>query len=648
MNEFNFPDEIRALPNWSVWQLQYKDAKPVKKPLNCHNPKYGASSMDPGSWSTIAHAKTHIDNKDLPTNGYAFRLTPPYIGIDLDKCRNPETGIIEEWAQNIIKALNTYTEISQSQKGIHCIVKGTIPNAIKNDRFEMYATGRYFALTGDVVGTSNQICENKTVIDKLFNLYNKKVDVDPNQRPPIKIDGSIEEIIKIAKESNPGFKLLWEGKWDEDILCGKYPSHSEADQALCNHLAFWFGRDYKLIDQAFQLSKMWRQDKWGRKDYKDRTINNAIAGCKDCYNPNEKNKRKEDHEDLENIFKNKNDKKQVIKKKTIRFKDLMLLADIERKKTYLIQDYLPGNGLTVFSSKPMCGKTTTEYFKWACLITGECFFDKYTEQSYVLYINADGNPADIIVDRLLDHCCDLLPHYTEDEIINLIQERFLCVNLDYDVVDNNYITACKKEIEEYSNNKNIENLYVCIDTFRSACLKKEENASENDAVAMVKVLSPLRTYARNEKISICILHHNAKTTGELSGSTAIEGCCDCYWNMSRDKESNISEILITNRRPGMLPKLFIECTQDNKLSLTKEELNKNSKIINVIKEILLSFKRELTINEILESDINKENYKYDYTAIRNALNRKDACEAAGITVVKPAKPSSKNPNKYKA
>lgn len=62
--------------------------------------------------------------------------------------------------------------------------------------------------------------------------------------------------------------------------------HSKADQALCNRLAFWFGRDRDSIDQAFRQSGLMR-DKWDRDDYRKRTLDRSIADTTKVFNPEE-------------------------------------------------------------------------------------------------------------------------------------------------------------------------------------------------------------------------------------------------------------------------------------------------------------------------------------------------------------------------
>ena len=66
----------------------------------------------------------------------------------------------------------------------------------------------------------------------------------------------------MAARNGMQFARLWHG----DI--SGYPSHSEADLALCAMLAFWCGPDPERIDRLFQQSKLYRA-KWHRRHYAD-------------------------------------------------------------------------------------------------------------------------------------------------------------------------------------------------------------------------------------------------------------------------------------------------------------------------------------------------------------------------------------------
>jgi RecA-family ATPase len=65
--------------------------------------------------------------------------------------------------------------------------------------------------------------------------------------------------------------------------CSGYRSQSEADQALCNMLAFWCRCDAEQMDRLFLLSGLANREKAGRADYRARTIRKAIADCREVY-----------------------------------------------------------------------------------------------------------------------------------------------------------------------------------------------------------------------------------------------------------------------------------------------------------------------------------------------------------------------------
>jgi putative DNA primase/helicase len=87
-----------------------------------------------------------------------------------------------------------------------------------------------------------------------------------------------------AAKNGPAIRALWEG----DIPA--HQSHSEADLALCGHLAFWTGRDAARMDRLFRQSGRLRP-KWDERHatpgqtYGELTIAKAIAGCQRTYRP---------------------------------------------------------------------------------------------------------------------------------------------------------------------------------------------------------------------------------------------------------------------------------------------------------------------------------------------------------------------------
>lgn len=52
----------------------------------------------------------------------------PSGGVDLDDCRNPETGTTREWATDIIDRLDSFTDVSPSETGYHILLEGSLPD----------------------------------------------------------------------------------------------------------------------------------------------------------------------------------------------------------------------------------------------------------------------------------------------------------------------------------------------------------------------------------------------------------------------------------------------------------------------------------------------------------------------------------------
>ena len=174
MNLDAIPRELCELPHWVVWRMEERDGKPTKVPYNAKQPTRKAASDRPETWSTFNQAVfTLMNEPGLRFSGIGFMLTPPYIGVDLDHCRNPDTGEIDPEALEEITSLSTYSELSPSGTGIHCILKGSIPeDGRKKGNREVYTRTRYFTVTGKhLTGTPGTINENQAAISSLWEKW---------------------------------------------------------------------------------------------------------------------------------------------------------------------------------------------------------------------------------------------------------------------------------------------------------------------------------------------------------------------------------------------------------------------------------------------------------------------------------------------
>jgi putative DNA primase/helicase len=145
----NIPEELRQRSQWLVWKLEDRDGKLTKVPYIAGGVGK-ASSTDSLTWRSFEEAVQALETGRYSGVGFVFSSGDPFAGIDLDKCRNPETGEIEEWAEKIVAAFGGYAEASPSGTGVHIIVRGKAPNK-KRGRVEAYSSERFFTVTGGVL-----------------------------------------------------------------------------------------------------------------------------------------------------------------------------------------------------------------------------------------------------------------------------------------------------------------------------------------------------------------------------------------------------------------------------------------------------------------------------------------------------------------
>jgi putative DNA primase/helicase len=152
---WTLPGELRELEQWCVWRYELRAGKPTKVPYECGGlkPLVRARINDPGSWSSFGAAVTVFEHARW-ARGVLFALTAadPFVFIDLDGCREPQTGAVEEWARDILAAVPGYKEVSVSGRGVHIITRGELPPVgRRREGVEMYCDKRFAALTGERV-----------------------------------------------------------------------------------------------------------------------------------------------------------------------------------------------------------------------------------------------------------------------------------------------------------------------------------------------------------------------------------------------------------------------------------------------------------------------------------------------------------------
>ena len=292
------PEELKSQKRWVLWRREKRAGqdKPTKIPINAKT-GYGAKSNDPDTWATFAEAASKVDY--YKCDGVGIMLGNGVFGVDIDHALKDNPGVVSD----IVSALDSYTEVSQSGEGIHILCLGALPKGRRRrGDVEMYDSARFFALTGNVY-------EGRTALrdctDAIKPVYGKYLEEPKREAPP---DGAyVFEREQFAKPAAAGapltdaevvskglsakngslFNLLYYGQWE-----GVYKSQSEADAAFASLLAFWTNRNADQMDRIFRSSKLMREKwdrPWGDSTYGRKVIDKAVDMCKDGFVPSARN-----------------------------------------------------------------------------------------------------------------------------------------------------------------------------------------------------------------------------------------------------------------------------------------------------------------------------------------------------------------------
>jgi primase-polymerase (primpol)-like protein len=260
----NIPLELRQKENWVTTENKKPDI-------------LGSFNENGNRFDSVLNQYANNEKKD--GIGYILKSNENIVCIDFDNIK--ECSILWD-IENWFEKANSYVEISSSGNGYHLFLKGKKPGdkcRLNGGFIEIYEHKRFIKMTGNVYKGYKELREAQTILNQIyyFNFPINEKSSSQFLRPesiPIESTQSDKEIIEKAYLAKNGdkFKSLFFG----DI--SSYGSQSEADFALCSIIAF-YTKDFVQIERIFNLSELSKRDKWNRQDYREATINKAIASC---------------------------------------------------------------------------------------------------------------------------------------------------------------------------------------------------------------------------------------------------------------------------------------------------------------------------------------------------------------------------------
>lgn len=269
----NIPLELRTYNQWVVWRFEEPEGrqKPTKVPY-CVRTGRLAKTNDPDTWCSFDKALSCFKETSW-YNGIGFVLTEadPFLFIDLDDSKDNKEVLKTQL--NIFNTFESYSEKSPSGSGLHIIIKGRIPSGRKRSDVEIYSSGRFMTMTGDVykdlsikdytpqaMALWEQMGRGKNAVAFYAGLEKAKLT-----------DQEVLDLAGSAQNSEKFNDLFIDGDWQK-----YYPSQSEADFALIDIIAF-YSQNAAQTQRIFLESKLGQREK-SKAQYR---INYMLNRCFD-------------------------------------------------------------------------------------------------------------------------------------------------------------------------------------------------------------------------------------------------------------------------------------------------------------------------------------------------------------------------------
>jgi putative DNA primase/helicase len=278
------PEALRSRAQWMGTIFERRaDGKTNKPPYRVRLglPIVKADKTSPENWSTFTEARAALERGDVDGLGYVVSADDPFYAVDCDHVVDPESGEIEPAAYELVEQQDTYSELSCSRSGLHIFGEGVKPDfaECRTKRLgfgvEVYDAAAFIVMTGErLLSTPGEPQHRqREFTDLCHRLWPKQGRFSQRKRRPDPVHLDDAELLERARRSRTGKKFRQ--LYDAGDISG-YPSASEGDFALINHLIFWCGGDASRIVRLFELSALHRP-KEKRGNYVERSVTKALA-----------------------------------------------------------------------------------------------------------------------------------------------------------------------------------------------------------------------------------------------------------------------------------------------------------------------------------------------------------------------------------
>lgn len=533
-------DELREFNQWVAYKLVPSKDRPGKTDKIPINPATGkrASTTGPRTWSYYEAAEKAAKHYRLPGTGFVFTELAGIVGIDLDNCIDDQ-GNLSPFAAGIVDAINSYTEVSPSGRGLHLFARAKLPEGHRcredGRGFEIYTQDRFFTVTGKHwPGSPQVIKDQQEAVEAVYRfVFGEPAPASSRPAQPARpVDLADVDLIERAKSARNGdkFTALWNG--DTSHHNG---DDSAADMALIRDLAFWAAGDAQRIDQLFRQSGLMRpkwDEKRGQQTYGQRTIDKALATVTEFYQAGRQNGHNpapaaELSGELSSTGQDN---------PAPAFRRYSVTEFLQRpKKKWLIDNLLGEQDMVMIFGEAGTGKTFAALALAFSAALGRRFACKFeaTRPLKVAYCAGEGQNG--LVNRLTAATTAFDGWQGDnqallDQNLSIYADAPQLFNSDVQQSIYNFVT------EWQAGQAGPLDLLI-VDTLHSATYGADENNAK-DAGLIIQAAK----YAVQALGCAVVLVHHANRAGKYRGSSAFHGAMDGMIETKYDKETKIGQV----------------------------------------------------------------------------------------------------------
>lgn len=522
INATSIPAWLRENGRFCAWRYETREGAdtPTKVP---YNPLTGAKLDCTRSdaftgFNAAAAVQTRYD-------GLGVGVFNGLCAIDIDHCID-ENGQLSELAADVLERMGAYAEKSPSGTGLHLLF--LVAPGFEFDRKRYYinhrdlglevyvsgATNRFVTLTGDTQTPGADLEDRSEQLRALLERYMVRPGAvetpTGTERKPVPL--SDDEIVEkaLAAKNGDAFRALWEGN-----VTG-HPSHSEADIALCNSLAFWTNGDPERVDRLFRRSGLMRE-KWdqlrGAETYGATTVANAVRTLTFGYDPAEYSRRQALKE-LKNSH--AGGPMRAISARDLQTKEFAPLK-------FIVDGIVPP-GLFLLAAKSKIGKSWMVLDLCLSVAEGIPFLGCKTNQCGALYLALEDSER-----RLKGRMNKLLEGM-------LAPESFQFITKARDA-EAGLIEDLTAHLDRHP-----ETRLIVIDTLQK--IRPPTTGRDGAYAQDYRFLSPLKELADERDICVLLVHHLRKMRDDgdlfdrISGTGALMGAADTIAVLHRENRGD--------------------------------------------------------------------------------------------------------------